>query len=155
MVDGRQLPNELEKIEDLVRTREMQENITGEEVKKLVKQYVKAYDPIRGEDGNLISNSQTVFSSTKNDPFNDRYKVLQKMNKLSNILLSKRTFNQNTNVEGSPIARTYAEKSFDRNTLNNTIMTGKRTIKKNKNKFLYVSLAMLTSKGLNTEDRTI
>ena len=155
MVDGRQLPNELEKIEDLVRTREMQENITGEEVKKLVKQYVKAYDPIRGEDGNLISNSQTVFSSTKNDPFNDRYKVLQKMNKLSNILLSKRTFNQNTNVEGSPVARTYAEKSFDRNTLNNTIMTGKRTIKKNKNKFLYVSLAMLTSKGLNTEDRTI
>jgi len=45
MVEGRQLPNEIDKIEDLVRSREMQDNITGEEVKKLVRQYVKAYDP--------------------------------------------------------------------------------------------------------------
>ena len=110
MVEGRPIPNDLEKIEDLVRTREMQENITGEEVKKLVKHYVKAYDPSRGEDGNLISNSQTVLTSTKNDPFNERYKVLQKINKLSTILLSKNrnTLNNNT-YEGSPL-RTYADK---------------------------------------------
>ena len=76
----RVLPNELEKIEDFVRPREMQEMISGEEVKKLVKQYVKAYDPKRGEDGNLISNSQMIVSSSTHDVFNDRYKVLQKMN---------------------------------------------------------------------------
>ena len=95
MIEEKQLPNEIDKIEDLVRTREMQDNITGEEVKKLVRQYVKAYDPRKGEDGNLISNSQNVLQSKKDEMFNDRYKVLQKMNKLSNILLSKHKSNLN------------------------------------------------------------
>ena len=152
MIEGRQIQNEMENYEDMVRTRE-QENITGEDVKKLVTQYVRAYDPKRDQDGNLISNKQTVLLSKKDEMFNDRYKVLQKMNKLSNILLAK---NKNISNETENINRaTYTEKGFDRQTLNTTVIGGtKRTVKK-KPKFLYVSLAMMASKGLNTEDRLI
>ena len=55
----------------------------------MVRQYVKTYFPRKDQNRNLISNSQTVLQATKDDILNDRYKVLQKMNKLSNILLSK------------------------------------------------------------------
>ena len=149
MVEGRALPNEMEKIEDLVRSRE-QDNITGEEVKKLVRQYVRAYDPKKDQDGNLISNSQTVLQSTKDDMFNDRYKVLQKMNKLSNILLSK---NRNTfNDTDLNLNRSFGEKTFDRQTLNTTVIGRQKRTLRRKPKFLYVSLAML-SKGYNLEER--
>ena len=151
MIEGRPIRNEREKIEDFVRTRE-QENITGEDVKKLVRQYVKAYDPRKDQDGNLISESQTVLQSKKDEMFNDRYKVLQKMNKLSNILLSK---NRNTlNETDINLNRSFGEKSFDKQTLTTTLIGGKKRTVKRKPKFLYVSLAML-SKGLNSEDRTI
>ena len=153
MVEGRKIPNEIEKIEDMVRTKDNQENITEEEVKKLVRQYVRAYDPKKDQDGNLISNSQTVLQSNKDDMFNDRYKVLQKMNKLSNILLSK---NRNTlNETDINLNRSYGDKTFDKRTLNSTVIGGQKRTLKRKPKFLYVSLAMLSSKGLNTEDRTI
>jgi len=153
MVEGRQIQNEMDKIEDMVRNREMQDNITGEDVKKLVKQYVKAYDPKRDTDGNLISNSQTVLQSAKDNMFNDRYKVLQKMNKLSNILLSK---NKNTlNETDIALNRSFGDKTFDKQTLNTTVVGGKKKTLKRKPKFLYVSLAMLSNKGLNAEDRTI
>ncbi len=152
MVEGRRIPNEMDKIEDMVRLREMQENITGEEVKKLVRQYVKAYDPRKDQDGNLISTSQTVLQSTKDDMYNERYKVLQKMNKLSNILLSK---NRNTlNETDINLNRSYGEKTFDKKTLNSTVIGGQKRTLKRKPKFLYISLAML-SKGLNAEDKTI
>jgi hypothetical protein len=152
MIEGRQIPKEMENYEDMVRTRE-QENITGEDVKKLMTQYVRAYDPKRDQDGNLISNKQTVLQSKKDEMFNDRYKVLQKMNKLSNILLAK---NKNVQNETDTFNRnTFTEKAFDRQTLTTTVIGGtKRTVKR-KPKFLYVSLAMMASKGLNTEDRLI
>ena len=152
MVESRRIPNEMDKIEDMVRSREMQDNITGEEVKKLVRQYVKAYDPRKDQDGNLISDSQTILQSTKDAMYNERYKVLQKMNKLSNILLSK---NRNTlNETDINLNRSYGEKTFDKRTLNTTVIGGQKRTVRRKPKFLYVSLAML-SKGLNTEDRTI
>ena len=152
MVEGRQIPNEMDNYEDMVRSRE-QENITGEDVKKLMTQYVRAYDPRRDQDGNLISNKQTVLQSKKDEMFNERYKVLQKMNKLSNILLAK---NKNTpNETDTYNVKTYTEKGFDKQTLTTTVIGGtKRTVKR-KPKFLYVSLAMMASKGLNTEDRLI
>ena len=93
MIEGtKPIQNELEKIEDMVKMQESKakDNITEEEVKKLVKMYVKKYDPKKDGEGRLISNKQTVVPSIKEDLFNDRYKVLQKMNKLSNILLSKK-----------------------------------------------------------------
>ena len=156
---NRQTRGDLENIEIMARTGGFQENVnvTGEDVKKLIKYYVKTYDPHKGEDGNLISNSQMIIPSNQDQLFSDRYKVLQKMNKLSNILLAK-------NRNGSPdsiINRNLGEdgkNKFDKKTLNNsTIRPGaKKTIRnKGKNKFLYVSLAMLSAKGPNTEDRTI
>ena len=152
MFEGRQIPNEMDNYEDMVRTRE-QENITGEDVKKLMTQYVRAYDPKRDQDGNLISNKQTVVQSKKDEMFNDRYKVLQKMNKLSNILLAK---NKNTSNETEQFNRnTFTDKGFDRQTLNTTVIGGTKRTLKRKPKFLYVSLAMMASKGVNTEDRLI
>ena len=75
------------------------------------------------------------------------------MNKLSNILLAK---NKNVQNETDTFNRnTFTEKGFDRQTLTTTVIGGtKRTVKR-KPKFLYVSLAMMASKGLNTEDRLI
>ena len=116
-------------------------------------QYVRAYDPKRDQDGNLISNKQTVVQSKKDEMFNDRYKVLQKMNKLSNILLAK---NKNTSNETEQFNRnTFTDKGFDRQTLNTTVIGGTKRTLKRKPKFLYVSLAMMASKGVNTEDRLI
>ena len=156
---NRQNRGDLENIEMMARTGGFQENVnvTGEDVKKLIKYYVKTYDPHKGEDGNLISNSQMIIPSNQDQLFSDRYKVLQKMNKLSNILLAK---NRNGSPE-SNLNRSFGEdgkNKFDKKTLNNaTIRPGqKKTLRnKGKNKFLYVSLAMLSAKGPNTEDRTI
>ena len=68
---NRQNRGDMENIEVMARTREFQENVTGEEVKKLIKYYVKIYDPHKGEDGNLISNSQTIIQSNQDQLFND------------------------------------------------------------------------------------
>ena len=154
MVEGtKPIQNEIEKIEQLAKIQEskLKDNITEEEVKKLVKLYVKSYDPKKDDEGRLISNKQTVMSSipsVKEDLFNDRYKVLQKMNKLSNILLSKKK-SQNV-YEISTLNRSLGEggRTFDKTTLNNTTLGKKKTTFKGKhNKFLFVSLAMLSAKN--------
>ena len=155
---SRQNRGDMENIEVMARTREFQENVTGEEVKKLIKYYVKTYDPHKGEDGNLISNSQMIIQSNQDQLFNDRYKVLQKMNKLSSILLAK---NRGGSHDSASLNRSYGEdgkNKFDRGTLNNTTIKDgtKKTMRNTRhNRFLYVSLAMLSAKGPNTEDRTI
>ena len=149
---------DMENLEIMAKTREFQENITGEEVKKLIKYYVKTYDPHKGEDGNLISNSQTIILSNPDQLFQDRYKVLQKMNKLSNILLAKK---RNVSPDSENLNRSFGEDRKNRvniGTLNNTIIkdVSKKTNRNaGKKKFLYVSLAMLSAKGPNTEDRII
>ena len=155
MIEGtKPIQNELEKIEDMVKMQEKtRDNITEDEVKKLVKMYVKSYDPKKDAEGRLISDKQTVVPSMKEDLFNDRYKVLQKMNKLSNILLSKKK-SQNV-YEVSTLNRSFGEgRSFDKTTLNNTTVGKKGTYRGKHNKFLFVSLAMLSAKE-NGENRTI
>ena len=63
----------------MMKTREVQDNNTNEdEVRKLVRSYVKNYEPRKDRDGNLISNSQTHLHYAKDDMFNDRYKVCKK-----------------------------------------------------------------------------
>ena len=149
---------DMENLEIMAKTKEFQDNVTGDEVKKLIKYYVKTYDPLKGEDGNLISNSQTIILSNKDQLFQDRYKVLQKMNKLSNILLSK---NRNGSPDSTNLNKSFGEDrktKLDKGTLNNSniLFSSKRTNRNfRRNKFLYVSLAMLSAKGPNTEDRTI
>ena len=149
---------DMENIEIMAKSKEFQENSNSENVKKLIKYYVKTYDPRRGEDGNLISNSQVIIASNQDRLFNERYKVLQKMNKLSNILLSKRK----GSIDSSELNRSFnnedQKNKFDRNTLTNAKLLDKKShtrMPTRKNKFLYVSLAMLSAKGPNTEDRTI
>ena len=148
MIEGtKPIQNDLEKIEDMVKMQETKnkDNITEEEVKKLVKMYVKSYDPKKDAEGRLISKQQTVVPSIKEDLFNDRYKVLQKMNKLSNILLSKK--NSQNVYEVSTLNRSFGDgRSFDRTTLTNTSLGKKGTYRGKHNKFLFVSLAMLKAK---------
>ena len=150
---------DMENIEIMAKSKEFQDNVNSDSVKKLIKYYVRTYDPRKGEDGNLISNSQVIIPSNQDRLFNERYKVLQKMNKLSNILLSKQ---RKGSIDSSDLNRTiYNEETknkFDRNSLNNARILDKKTharMQNRKNKFLYVSLAMLSAKGPNTEDRTI
>ena len=55
MIEGtKPIQNELEKIEDMVKKQEKnKDNITEEEIKKLVKMYVKSYDPKKMEKEDL------------------------------------------------------------------------------------------------------
>ena len=74
---NRQNRGDFENLRLMAKSRDFQDNATGDEVKKLIKYYVKTYDPHKGEDGNLISNSQTVILSNQAQLFNESYKVLQ------------------------------------------------------------------------------
>ena len=129
-------------------------NMTMGDVKNLVKRFTKVYDPKKTKEGTLINENQIIIPGANDDVFKGRYRVLQKMNRLSNILLSKR-------VEYSPEReeRSFEEqrRTFDRHTLNKSTLQKKRfTVSRSpENKFLYLSLAMLSSKGPNTEDRII
>ena len=131
-------------------------NMTLGDVKNLVKKFTKVYDPKKTKEGTLINENQVIIPGANDDVFKGRYRVLQKMNRLSSILLSKR-------VEYSPDRadmenRSFDEtrKTFDRHTLNrSTIQKKKLTVRSPEHKFLYLSLAMLSSKGPNTEDRII
>ena len=153
------IQSDIRKMEEYAKGRESRETMTEGEIKKLVRQMTKGYDPRKGTEGRLISTSQTIIPGANEEIFNDRYKVLQKMNKLSTILLAK----NRGSVGGSPdqtLNRSIEEqrKTFDRNTLNSTIPGRSRRNTLNRspqNKFLYLSLAMISSKGPNCEDRII
>ena len=155
--NSKPIGNDLEKIEDYVKTQEIRAGMSQNELKKLVKQISKGYDPIKGKSGRLISSRQTVIPSSNEDIFNERYKVLQKMNKLSTILLAKNrgSSSDNNNLNRNTLQQD-TRKTFNRNTLNSTIIGGKKNESRSpKNKFLYLSLAMLSSKGPSAEDRII
>ena len=131
--------NEKDNNEDSVKNLE-KENIKGENDNKLIKLYAKAYDPKIDQGWNLISQKQKVVQSQKDKMFDDRYKTIQKMNRLSKILLPK-----NENISNQ----------FNKQILTKTVIGGKKPILKRKPKFLYVVLAMMSSKGLNAKDRLI
>ena len=54
---------DMENIEIMAKSKEFQDNVNSDSVKKLIKYYVRTYDPRKGEDGNLISNSQVIIPS--------------------------------------------------------------------------------------------
>ena len=62
-IEGDSVSNS-EKIEQIAKIQEskIKDNVT-EEVKKLVKLYLKSYDPNKDNEGRIISNKQTVASS--------------------------------------------------------------------------------------------
>ena len=150
------IQNDIEKIEDFnIRRKNPEINMTEAEIKKLIKQMTKGYDPKIGKEGRLISTSQEVIPSSNNDIFIDRYRVLKKMNKLSSILLSK---NKTLEYDTGSFDRSFDEqkRNFNTQTLKSTnIKNQKKRSRSPQNKFLYLSLAMLASKGPSAEDRII
>jgi DNA-binding protein H-NS len=54
------IQNEIEKIEQIAKIQEskIKDNVTKEEVKKLVKLYLKSYDSNKDNEGRLINNTE-------------------------------------------------------------------------------------------------
>ena len=140
-------------------------NMSYKDVKKIASSFSKIYDPNNNDNGLLLEKSQVTFPGAKDDLFNNRYKVLSKMNRLSNILLAQKNARIAAGTkERAPDTKTYnrnnsynSKKPFDRHTLARSPEnpTSRRAFSRSPNKFLYVSLAMLSSKGPSTEDRPI
>ena len=158
--DNTQYRNDINQLGEILgsRSNPMKEGYSEGEIKKLVKKITKVYDPKKTKEGALISENQTIIPGANDEIFNDRYKVLQKMNKLSTILLAKKQGPRdtlNSSLNGS--IEEPSRKTFDRQTLSRSDMKGSKIPLRRspEQKFLYVSLAMLSSKGRNCEDRTI
>ena len=114
----------------------------------------------RNNNGVLIESSQVTVPGASDDIFTNRFKVLSKMNRLSNILLSKKKRSPVKYEENSNLNLRSRSKSRSKSRSPLSIGTHERSgspfmKKMPHNKFLYVSLAMLSSKGPKTEDRII
>ena len=149
------------------------DNMTYKDVKKIVRRFTKVYDPNKNNNGLLVEESQVTFPGANDDVFNNRYRVLSKMNRLSNILLSKqrrpsphrleddfpfnytddmRTENFDNNKYRIRTNKSFNRQSFIKRARSPIKMPNRKSPE---NKFKYVSLAMISSKGLRTEDRII
>ena len=141
-------------------------NMSYKDIKKIANRFTKVYDPNRNTNGLLVEESQITVPGAEDEIFNNRYKVLAKMNRLSNILLAKQR-NRNLQEEKPFNAKTYnrersydgnTKKSFNRQTLAKSPedRRSRRAFSRSPDhKFLYVSLAMISSKGPSCEDRPI
>ena len=127
--------------------------VSYKELKKIVKKFNKVYDPFKNEKGLLIKQSQVTLPGASDEVFNNRYRVLSKMNKLSNILLAKQKKFDEDNF--SSRGNSWEPNTFERERSFSKTSTSKNKTVKNSKRLLLVSLAMVSSKGLNTEDRTI
>ena len=143
-------------------------NMSYRDVKRIANRFSKVYDPNRNSNGLLVEESQITVPGAQDEVFNNRYRVLAKMNRLSNILLAKQkkrttprknenTFNTRTyNRDNSYNPNT--RKQFNRHTLARSPeeRASRRAFSRSPDhKFLYVSLAMISSKGPSCEDRPI
>ena len=125
-----------------------QNTVSYKELKRIVKRFNKVYDPFKNEKGLLIKQSQVTLPGASDEVFNNRYRVLSKMNKLSNILLAKRKKNEEdiNNLSDINIGRNQNKKKDSKSKI--------LDVKKDK-KLFYFSLAMITSKGLKDKDKVI
>ena len=143
-------------------------NMSYRDVKRIANRFSKVYDPNRNSNGLLVEESQITVPGAQDEVFNNRYRVLAKMNRLSNILLAKQkkrtspskrenNFNSKTyNRDNSYNPNT--RKQFNRHTLAKSPEdrgTRRAFSRSPDHKFLYVSLAMISSKGPSCEDRPI
>jgi len=129
-------------------------NMTMGEVKRIMRRFTKIYDPSKNNNGALLGSTQVTVPGGQDDLFNNRYRVLAKMNRLSNILLSNRNRSPMLGEDRrNTLLNRSRSRSISRESLDKSIK--EKSVKKPRNKFLYVSLAMLSSKGPNTEDRVI
>ena len=141
-------------------------NMSYKDIQKISNRFSKVYDQHKNSNGILIEESQVTLPGAQDEVFNNRYKVLSKMKRLSNILLANKRRNEQKNNEKEFTTKKYnrnnsykdPKKPFDRHTLARSPQDGKsrRAFSRSPNhKFLYVSLAMISSKGPQTEDRPI
>ena len=142
-------------------------NMSYKDIKKIANRFSKVYDPHKNKNGILVEESQITLPGAQDEVFNNRYKVLSKMNRLSNILLAnKNKKNSPKRTENNFNTKTYNrnnsyndnKKGFDRHTLARSPDNGinRKAFSRSPNhRFLYVSLAMVSSKGPSTEDRPI
>ena len=144
------IKNDLETIGDYLKKGNKSYN-DKEKIKKLIKTINTGYNPYDGDEGGLFTMSRTMIEGKKENKLNDD-STSPRTKKLSNILSKKKL----TNI--STIQYNTDTKTFDRKTLNeSTIGKNKLNIyeKSPHRRFLYVSLAMMSSKGPNCEDRVI
>ena len=143
-------------------------NMSYRDVKRIANRFSKVYDPNRNSNGLLVEESQITVPGAQDEVFNNRYRVLAKMNRLSNILLAKQKKRTSpTKRENNFNSRTYnrdnsynpnTKKQFNRHTLAKSPEDrgSRRAFSRSPDhKFLYVSLAMISSKGPSCEDRPI
>ena len=141
-------------------------NMSYKDIKKITNHFSKVYDPHKNNNGILLEESQVTVPGARDEIFNNRYRVLSKMNRLSSILLAKKRKNSPNRKENDFNTKTYnrqnsyndPKRPFDRHTLSRSPQDGKnrKAFSRSPNhKFLYVSLAMISSKGPQTEDRPI
>ena len=143
-------------------------NMSYKDIKKIANRFSKIYDPHKNKNGLLLEESQVTVPGAQDEVFNNRYKVLSKMNRLSNILLAQKnkrnsldrkenefntkTYNRNNSYNSN------TRRPFNRHTLARSPenASNRRAFSRSPDhKFLYVSLAMISSKGPSTEDRPI
>ena len=129
-------------------------NMPPNEAKRIMRRFTKIYDPSKNNNGALLGSSHITLLGGQDELFNSRYRVLAKMNRLSNILLSNRNRSPLIGEDRrNSLMNRSRSRSISRESLDKSIK--EKSVKKPRNKFLYVSLAMLSSKGPNTEDRVI
>ena len=117
--------------------------LSYKELKRIVKKFNKVYDPYKNEKGLLIKQSQVTLPGAQDEIFNNRYRVLSKMNKLSNILLAKqRKIDEDDNYDENNY------KKDSRYEINTKMNKGKKKDK------LFLSLAMISGK-MNMKDKVI
>ena len=91
-------------------------NMPYRDIKRIANRFSRVYDPNRNNNGLLVEESQITVPGAQDEVFNNRYKVLAKMNRLSNILLAKQR-NRNSREEKPYNVKTYnRERSYDGNT---------------------------------------
>lgn len=146
----RKIKNDLETIGDYLNKGNKSYN-DREKIKKLIKTINTGYNPYDGEEGGLLTMSRTMIEGKKENKMNDN-SISPRNKKLSNVLSKKKL----TNI--STIQNNTDTKTFDRKTLNESII-GKNKLniydQSPHKRFLNVSLAMMSSKGPNCEDRII
>ena len=128
-------------------------NMNMGEVKRIMRRFTKIYDPNKNNNGALLGSTQVTVPGGQDEVFNSRYRVLAKMNRLSNILLSNRNRSPMMSYNKASLLNRSRSRSLSRESLDRSIR--ERSVKKPRNKFLYVSLAMLSSKGPSAQDRII
>ena len=128
-------------------------NMNMGEVKRIMRRFTKIYDPNKNNNGALLGSTQVTVPGGQDEVFNSRYRVLAKMNRLSNILLSNRNRSPMVTYNRTSLLNRSRSRSLSRESLDKSIR--EKSVKKPRNRFLYVSLAMLSSKGPKCEDRVI